>query len=200
MDTSNLQAHPASITYKDRTSRSGHKALVIWFTGLSGSGKSTIANALEVELYKLGLRTYLLDGDNTRLGLNKDLGFSESDRAENIRRVSEVSKILMDAGVIVLTAFISPHLIDRMKARETIGTENFVEVYLSTPIDICEKRDVKGLYKKARNGELKNMTGIDSPYEVPTNSEIKIDASVTSIDEITSQLVSYITNKLNYLL
>ena len=172
------QAH--TITRVDRENLNGHKGKVIWFTGLSGSGKSTIANALEVALHAQGRRTYLLDGDNVRQGLNRDLGFTDADRVENIRRIAEVAKLMMDAGVIVMTAFISPFRREREMARELIGPENFVEVYISTPLDVCEQRDVKGLYKKARNGQLPNMSGISSPYEPPLEAQITLNGSAAS--------------------
>ena len=172
------QAH--TITRVDRENLNGHKGKVIWFTGLSGSGKSTIANALEVALHAQGRRTYLLDGDNVRQGLNRDLGFTDADRVENIRRIAEVAKLMMDAGMIVMTAFISPFRREREMARELIGPENFVEVYISTPLDVCEQRDVKGLYKKARNGQLPNMSGISSPYEPPLEAQITLNGSAAS--------------------
>ena len=163
----NLRPQALTITRADREQLNGHAAKVIWFTGLSGSGKSTIANALAVALHGQGKRTYVLDGDNIRLGLNKDLGFSDADRVENIRRIAEVSKLMLDAGLVVITAFISPFRQEREMARRLIGAENFVEVHVNTPLQVCEQRDVKGLYKKARAGELPNMTGIHSPYEPP---------------------------------
>ena len=165
----NVHRQALSISREDREHLNGHKGKVIWFTGLSGSGKSTIANALEKELHAQGKRTYILDGDNIRQGLNKDLGFTNADRVENIRRVAEVAKLMMDAGLIVMTAFISPFRAEREMARELIGTDNFVEVFVDTPLDVCEQRDPKGLYKKARSGQLPNMTGINSPYETPLN-------------------------------
>lgn len=164
----------------DRTARerlNGHSGKVIWFTGLSGSGKSTIANALEKELHSQGKHTYILDGDNVRQGLNKDLGFTDADRVENIRRIAEVAKLMMDAGLIVMTAFISPFRAEREMARELIGAENFVEVFVDTPLELCEERDPKGLYKKARRGELPNMTGIGSPYEIPEQADIEINTT-----------------------
>jgi len=167
------QAH--SITREDRERMNGHKGKVIWLTGLSGSGKSTIANSLEVELHGQGRRTYILDGDNVRHGLNKDLGFTDADRVENIRRVAEVAKLMMDAGMIVITSFISPFHREREMARELIGEENFVEVYVSTPLDVCERRDVKGLYKKARAGLLPNLSGIGSPYEAPQHAQLVLE-------------------------
>ncbi len=167
----NVHRQALSITRTDRERLNGHKGKVIWFTGLSGSGKSTIANALEKELHAQGKRTYILDGDNIRQGLNKDLGFTDADRVENIRRVAEVAKLMMDAGLIVMTAFISPFRAEREMARELIGKENFIEVFVDTPLDVCEQRDPKGLYKKARSGQLPNMTGINSPYEPPLHPD-----------------------------
>ena len=163
----NVHRQALSITREDRERLNGHKGKVIWFTGLSGSGKSTIANALEKELHAQGKRTYILDGDNVRQGLNKDLGFTDADRVENIRRVAEVAKLMMDSGLIVMTAFISPFRAEREMARELIGAERFIEVYVDTQLEVCEQRDPKGLYKKARSGQLPNMTGINSPYEPP---------------------------------
>tara|TARA_S200000501_G_C20828130_1_gene745913 strand:+ start:918 stop:1979 length:1062 start_codon:yes stop_codon:yes gene_type:complete len=165
----NISTQFLSISSEDRKKLSGHCGKVIWFTGLSGSGKSTLANALEIKLYGSGMRTYILDGDNIRLGLNKDLGFTKKDRIENIRRIAEVSKLMMDAGIIVITAFISPFRSERLMAKDLIGGENFFEIFVNTPLSICEKRDTKGLYQKARKGLIKNMTGISSPYEKPIN-------------------------------
>lgn len=176
-----------SITRYDRERLNGHKGKVIWFTGLSGSGKSTLANALEVELHGRGMHTCILDGDNVRQGLNKDLGFTEADRVENIRRIAEVAKLMMDAGLIVMTAFISLKR-ERETARELIGSDNFVEVYVSTPLEVCEQRDVKGLYRLARVGKIPNMTGINSPYEAPDEPGYKANASVASVDQITREL------------
>lgn len=171
-----------SITRADRERVNGHKGRVIWFTGLSGSGKSTVADALETELCAMGRHTYILDGDNVRQGLNKDLGFTDADRVESTRRIAEVAKLMMDAGLIVITAFISPFRGERNVARQLIGSENFVEVYISTPIDVCEQRDVKGLYRKARSGLLPNMTGLTSPYEAPVHPDIELDCSRLSPD------------------
>lgn len=179
----NVHRQALSIGRAERERLNGHKGKVIWFTGLSGSGKSTIANALEKELYAQGKRTYILDGDNIRQGLNKDLGFTDADRVENIRRVAEVAKLMMDAGLIVLTAFISPFRAERQMARELIGEENFVEVFVDTPLEVCEERDPKGLYKKARRGELPNMTGINSPYEEPQQPDILIRTNKVSLDD-----------------
>ena len=185
----NVHRQALSITRPEREKLNGHKGRVIWFTGLSGSGKSTIANALEVELHRQGQRTYILDGDNIRQGLNKDLGFTDADRVENIRRIAEVAKLMMDAGLIVMTAFISPFQRERQMARELIGADNFVEVYVSTSLAVCESRDVKGLYKKARSGQLPNMTGVNSPYEVPQSPEIVVDGAAVSLAQVVKGLL-----------
>jgi bifunctional enzyme CysN/CysC len=162
---------------------------VIWFTGLSGSGKSTIANALEVALHAQGRRTYILDGDNVRQGLNRDLGFTDADRVENIRRVAEVAKLMCDAGLIVMTSFISPFRAERAMARELVGSERFTEVFVSTPLVDCERRDPKGLYRKARAGQLPNLSGIGSPYEAPATPEFTIDTTRTSVAEAVQVLL-----------
>ena len=190
----NVHRQALSISREDREHLNGHKGKVIWFTGLSGSGKSTIANELEKALHAQGKRTYILDGDNIRQGLNKDLGLTDADRVENIRRVAEVAKLMMDAGLIVMTAFISPFRAKREIARELIGADNFVEVFVDTPLDVCEQRDPKGLYKKARSGQLPNMTGINSPYELPLNPDYvlqhggqDLNASVTLLTDFLQQ-------------
>jgi bifunctional enzyme CysN/CysC len=170
----------------------GQKPGVVWFTGLSGSGKSTIANIVERKLHRMGRHTYMLDGDNVRHGLNRDLGFTEEDRVENIRRVAEVSGLMVDAGLIVLVSFISPFRAERRLARERLAEGEFIEVFVDTPIDVAEQRDPKGLYKKARQGELKNFTGIDSPYERPENPEIRIDSTVTSAEEAADIVIAFI--------
>jgi len=167
----------------------GQKPAVLWFTGLSGSGKSTIANLVEKKLHAAGRHTFLLDGDNVRHGLNKDLGFTEADRVENIRRVGEVAKLMTDAGLIVLTAFISPFRAERELVRSMLPEGEFVEIFVDTPLATAEARDVKGLYKKARAGELKNFTGIDSPYERPENAEIRIDTTATSPEDAAEAIV-----------
>ena len=170
----------------DRTAReklNGHPGKVLWFTGLSGSGKSTIANALEVELHGRGLHTYILDGDNVRQGLNRDLGFTDTDRVENIRRIAEVARLMMDAGLIVMTSFISPFRRERDLARELIGPENFIEIFVDTPLEVCEQRDVKGLYKKAREGKIPNMTGVNSPYEAPLAPDVTVRTQETPLAE-----------------
>ncbi|EGT5660814.1 adenylyl-sulfate kinase [Cronobacter dublinensis] len=166
-------AHP--VTAAQREQLHGHRGAVLWFTGLSGSGKSTVAGALEEALHQLGVSTYLLDGDNVRHGLCSDLGFSDDDRKENIRRVGEVAKLMVDAGLVVLTAFISPHRAERQMVREQLGAGRFIEVFVDTPLEVCEARDPKGLYKKARAGELRNFTGIDAVYEAPQAPEIHLD-------------------------
>ena len=165
--------------------------MVFWMTGLSGSGKSTIANAVELELANKGYHTYLLDGDNIRHGLNKDLGFTDADRIENIRRIGEVSKLMADAGLIVITAFISPFQSERNMVREMMKKGEFVEIFVDTPLEVAEERDVNGLYAKARSGKLNNFTGIDSPYEKPHSPEIRIDTTKTDIDEAASLIVNY---------
>jgi adenylylsulfate kinase len=179
----------------NKTTRSAQKLQtprIIWFTGLSGSGKSTIAGALEQALFGLGQHTYLLDGDNVRHGLNKDLGFSDDDRIENIRRIGEMSKLFVDAGMIVLSAFISPFRTDRRMVRDLVGNKEFVEVFMDTPLATCEDRDPKGLYKKARLGEIKNFTGIDSEYEIPEKPEVTIDTSTMSVEQCVTAIVEYL--------
>ena len=189
----NVHKQALSITRTDRERLNGHKGKVVWFTGLSGSGKSTLANALEVELHSRGMRTYILDGDNIRQGLNKDLGFTDADRVENIRRIAEVAKLMMDAGMIVMTAFISPFKREREMARDLIGADHFIEVHVSTSLEVCEKRDVKGLYKQAREGKVPNMTGINSAYEPPELPAYKVDTAGASVSEQIQELVQLIT-------
>jgi bifunctional enzyme CysN/CysC len=175
--------HETTINKADRRRLNRHNSGVIWLTGLSGAGKSTLANALEKRLWGRSMRTYLLDGDNVRHGLNSDLGFTQQDRAENIRRVAEVSKLMVDAGLVVITAFISPFRAERQLARSLFGDGEFVEVFVDTPLMVAEQRDPKGLYRRARRGELKHFTGIDSPYEIPENPEIVIDTTSMSVQE-----------------
>ena len=182
----------ADITKADREKQHGHKAVVLWFTGLSGSGKSTLAHAVENALYQMGCSTYVLDGDNIRHGLNKDLGFSPADREENIRRIGEVSQLFVQAGVIAMTAFISPYRGDRDKARKIAGEGNFVEVYVKCDLGVCEERDPKGLYKKARAGEIKEFTGISAPYEEPDNAELVIDTSTESLEQSAERVLDYL--------
>ena len=188
----NVHAQALSITRADRERLNGHPGRVIWFTGLSGSGKSTLANALEVELHRRGMRTYILDGDNVRQGLNKDLGFTEEDRVENIRRIAEVARLMMDAGLVVMTAFISPFRRDRKMAQELIGANHFMEVYVSTPLNVCEQRDVKGLYKLARAGKIPNMTGVNSPYEAPDEPAYQADSGAHTVASIVRDLADRI--------
>ena len=187
----NIVSQESAIYRKDRELMNGHKSTIIWFTGLSGSGKSSLAYALEDILHKHEIRTYVLDGDNIRQGLCNDLGFSGEDRMENIRRIGEVSKLMMEAGSIVLVAFISPFQNDRRIARELVDIGDFIEVYCDSPLDVCELRDPKGLYKKARSGEIPEFTGISSPYETPDNPELILDTNTLSIDECLDKLISY---------
>ncbi|MBU4680606.1 adenylyl-sulfate kinase [Cedecea davisae] len=182
-------AHP--VTREQREALNQHRGAVLWFTGLSGSGKSTVAGALEQALHQLGVSTYLLDGDNVRHGLCSDLGFSDEDRKENIRRVGEIAGLMVDAGLLVLSAFISPHRAERQMVRERVGEGRFYEVFVDTPLEICETRDPKGLYKKARAGELKNFTGIDSAYEAPLAAEIHLDG-----EQLVTNLVAQILDLL----
>jgi adenylylsulfate kinase len=186
----NITWHHAEITRDDREKMNGHKAAVLWFTGLSGSGKSTLAHAVENALYELGCRTYVLDGDNVRHGLNKDLGFSPEDREENIRRIAEVANLFVKSGVIAITAFISPYRADRHKAREIAGGGSFIEIFCECPLEVCEERDVKGLYKKARAGEIPEFTGISAPYEEPLNPQIAVDTSKLSLEDSTKAVIS----------
>jgi len=187
MEDKNIVWHNQHITKQDRAKRLNQTPKLIWLTGLSGSGKSTIANALEVKLHQLNYHTMLLDGDNVRFGLNKDLGFSDSDRVENIRRISEVAKLFIESGTIVITAFISPFRSEREYAKSILEDGEFIEVFIDTPLEICQQRDPKGLYKKALNGEIKNFTGIDSPYEAPLNPDITIQTD--SIEEAVGKII-----------
>jgi len=179
----------------DRRSRSalkGQEPRILWFTGLSAAGKSTIANLVDMRLHALGKHTYLLDGDNVRLGLNKDLGFSDADRVENIRRIAEVAGLMVDAGLIAIVAFISPFRRERAMARKLVGAGEFIEIFVDTPIAVAEARDPKGLYRKARRGELKEFTGIDSPYEPPETPEIRIDTTLISAQDAAEQIIGYL--------
>lgn len=185
----NAPAQTQSITRQHRERLNGQTGKVIWFTGLSGAGKSTLANALELALHMRGHHTYLLDGDTLRQGLNRDLRFSDADRAENIRRTAEVAKLMVDAGLIVIAALISPFRAGREMAREAIGSSHFVEAYVSTSLAVCEERDPKGLYKKARAGRLPDFTGIGSPYEIPERADIELDAGVLTIDQSVARLL-----------
>ncbi len=194
--TTNLFKQETLVSREDRMKSKQQNALVIWFTGLSGSGKSTLALNLNKVLHDNGYYSYLLDGDNVRLGLNADLDFTDSGRKENIRRIAEVAKLFIDAGEIVLTAFVSPFEEDREQAKNIIGAEHFLEVFVNTPLEECEARDVKGLYKKARKGEIKHFTGIDSPYEQPQNPDIEIKTNEKSITECTVELYQTIRTKI----
>ncbi len=185
----NLIWHDHKVAKRERATQKQQKPCVIWFTGLSGSGKSTLANALEAKLVEMGHHTYLLDGDNIRHGLNRDLGFSDADRIENIRRIGEAASLFVDAGLIVITAFISPFKSDRRMARSLVEQEEFVEVFVDAPLDVCEERDPKGLYAKARAGQIKQFTGIDSPYEAPDAPEIRLDSASLSVAECTRALL-----------
>ena len=193
--SSNISWHKMSINKKTRSEFNSQKPCVVWFTGLSGSGKSTIANILEQKLHTIGKRTYLLDGDNVRHGLNKDLGFTDADRVENIRRVAEVSKLMVDAGLITLVSFISPFKSERQMARDLLSSDEFFEIFINTPLEECEKRDPKGLYKKARAGELKNFTGIDSLYEEPENPDLILDTASSNAEELTDQIINFLQLK-----
>jgi adenylylsulfate kinase len=175
--------HSHDISRADRIQQQGHPSLVIWFIGLSGSGKSTLASELERRLFEMGKRTYILDGDNVRSGLNKDLDFSDASRKENIRRIGEVANLMLDAGVITLTAFISPFAEERELVKNLVGAENYMEVFVNCPLEECEKRDVKGLYAKARRGEISNFTGISSPFEEPENPDVKVPTHELSVEE-----------------
>jgi adenylyl-sulfate kinase len=188
----NIVWHNYAITKAQRSEHKSHKPAILWFTGFSGSGKSTVANALESALNQQGIHTYLLDGDNVRHGLCKDLGFSDEDRIENIRRVGETAKLMVDAGLLVLTAFISPFRAERDMVRELVGDGEFIEVFLDTPLDVCESRDPKGLYKKARAGEIKHFTGIDSDYQIPHSPEITLDTSKNTLDRSVQELIAYL--------
>lgn len=180
------------IERKDRERLSGHKSVIIWFTGLSGSGKSTLACHLERALFHCGIRTYLLDGDNIRKALNKDLGFSKEDRAENIRRVGEIARLFVDSGVVVLTAFISPYRKDRDFVRNLVQKGEFIEVYVKCPLEICKKRDVKGLYNKAEHGELQQFTGVDDPYEEPQQAELTIDTESMDVKQCIDKIIGFL--------
>ncbi|MEZ9820015.1 adenylyl-sulfate kinase [Shewanella sp. 10N.286.45.A1] len=191
--SSDVVWHQASVSRIERCKNNGHKPVVLWFTGLSGSGKSTIANAVDKMLHDLNCHTYVLDGDNVRHGLNGDLNFTDTDRVENIRRVGEVAKLFVDAGLIVSTAFISPFIADREMVRGQLAEKEFIEVFIDTPLAICEQRDPKGLYKKARAGEIKHFTGIDSAYEAPTQAEIHVETAEKCVEECALQVISYLT-------
>ena len=190
----NIVWHNATITKADRHRMNGHKSAILWYTGLSGAGKSTLANKVEEKLFERGLHTYVLDGDNIRHGLNKGLGFSAEDRKENIRRIGEVAKLFVDGGVIVSTAFVSPYRADRDMVRAMMPAGEFIEIFVAASLEVCESRDPKGLYKKARAGEIKNFTGIDDPYEAPENAELSIDTGLKSLEECAAEVMNYLEN------
>ena len=192
----NVIKHDYKTTKIQREELHGHKAYLLWFTGLSGSGKSTLANLVEIALHKQGLSTYILDGDNIRQGINKDLSFAPEDRTENIRRIAEISNLMLNAGVITLAAFVSPYIKDRREVQQIVGTDNFIEIFVNTSLEECERRDVKGLYKKARSGEIKNMTGISAPYEAPVNPDLEIITDGHSIEESVEIIINFINKKL----
>lgn len=196
---SNIIKHEYGISQVDRNRQNGHKSFVLWFTGLSGSGKSTIANELEKSLFRRNIRVYSLDGDNIRCGLNNELSFSEKDRRENLRRIAEVGKLFVDAGMVAIAAFISPLKKDRNLARRIIGEENFVEIFVNTPLEICERRDVKGLYQKAREGKISDFTGIDASYEIPENPAIEIKTEEEPLQESVKRITEELENKLQLL-
>ena len=195
MKSSNIIYHQASVTRRRRNQSNHHQSIVIWFTGLSGSGKSTLAHVLEEKLFNRGCSTYVLDGDNVRHGLSSNLDFTDNDRKENIRRIGEVSKLMLEAGVIVMTAFISPFKKDRSEVRKLMPQGDFIEIYCKASLEICEKRDIKGLYKLARAGEIKNYTGIDSPYEAPENPELIIDTDKESLEDSVFIIFSFLKSK-----
>jgi adenylylsulfate kinase len=184
------------ITKYQREELHGHRSYLIWFTGLSGSGKSTLANLVEIALHKIGLSTYVLDGDNIRQGINKGLSFTPEDRTENIRRIAEISNLMLDAGVITLAAFISPYIKDREGVKNIVGADNFIEIFVNTSLEECERRDVKGLYEKVRSGEIKNMTGISAPYEAPVNPNLEVITDGSSIEENVKTILEFIIKKL----
>ena len=195
MKTPNTIYHNATVTRNRRNQLNDHKSAVIWFTGLSGSGKSTLAHSVEEELHSLDCRTFVLDGDNVRHGLSSNLTFSDNDRKENIRRIGEAANLMMEAGVIAMTAFISPFKEDRNLVRQLLPQGDFIEIYCNASLEVCESRDVKGLYKRARAGEIKNYTGIDSPYEAPDNPELVIDTESESLEESVAKVIDFLKSK-----
>ena len=188
----NIVWHHSTVTRAARAHQRGHRSAILWFTGLSGAGKSTLANAVNSALFEQGLACYVLDGDNVRHGLCSDLGFSDGDREENIRRIGEVAKLFLDAGVVVLTAFVSPFRADRHRARALVEEGDFIEIHCAADLNVCEERDTKGLYAKARSGEIKEFTGISSPYEEPEQPELRIDTGHQSLDDCVSQVLAHL--------
>ena len=195
--SSNTVNQSYRVSKKSREKLHGHNSCLIWFTGLSGSGKSTLANLVEIELHKKGFSTYSLDGDNIRRGINKNLSFTPEDRSENIRRIAEIANLMIDAGILTLAAFISPYIKDREGVKQIVGNDNFIEIYINTSLEECEKRDVKGLYKKARKGEIKDMTGISSPYEAPINPDLEVVTDAQTIEESVDKILDYLNSRLN---
>lgn len=193
--SANVVWHHATVTRERRETMNGHRSVILWFTGLSGAGKSTLAHAVEEALHRMGCRTFVLDGDNVRHGLCADLGFSSGDRVENIRRVGEVSKLFIEAGVIVLTAFISPFRSDRARVRSLVPHGDFLEIHCHCPLEICEQRDVKGMYKRARAGEIKDFTGISSPYEAPAAPELVVETGTLSIEASVAQVLQLLRER-----
>ena len=193
----NTTKYQFTVSQSDREKLHKHKAFLIWFTGLSGSGKSTIANALENELHTRNISTYSLDGDNIRQGINKDLGFSSEHRTENIRRIAEIANLFVDSGIVTLASFVSPYKKDREEVKKIVGSDKTIEIYVSTSLEECERRDVKGLYLKARKGEITNMTGISAPYEKPLNADLEIDTVSESIEESVQKILQLIEKRLN---
>jgi adenylylsulfate kinase len=192
MNDNNIVWHHATVTRERRRKQNGHRSVILWFTGLSGAGKSTLAHAVEEELHQMGCRTFVCDGDNVRHGLNKNLGFSKEDRQENIRRIAEMCKLFIEAGVIALTAFISPYREDRERARNLVAEGDFIEIFCECSLEVCESRDVKGMYARARRGEIKEFTGISSPYEPPEHAEMVIKTDRASIEECVEKVISYL--------
>ncbi|QIE58256.1 adenylyl-sulfate kinase [Rasiella rasia] len=192
----NIIPHQFNISAENRAKQKGHAPMLLWFTGLSGSGKSTIASAVEELLFSKGIHTYVLDGDNVRQGLNKNLSFSPEDRTENIRRIAEVANLMVDAGLVVLAAFVSPYAADRENIKSIVGEDRMVEIFVNTPIAECERRDVKGLYAKARAGEIKNFTGVNAPYEMPTSPDIEINTVNTTVTEAVKRIETFLETKL----
>lgn len=195
--SSNINKELLKVSSKERARMKNQNAVVIWFTGLSGSGKSTLAIELDKKLSELGYHSYVLDGDNIRSGINNNLSFSPEDRSENIRRIAEISKLFIDAGIITICSFISPYKADREKAKEIIGSDNFIEIYLNTPLKECEKRDVKGLYKKARSGEIKDFTGVSAPYEKPINPDFSLDTTFIDINFSIEKIIALIKKSIS---
>ncbi|PHS68281.1 MAG: adenylyl-sulfate kinase [Flavobacterium sp.] len=192
----NIIPHNFNLSQEERSNLKKHQPLLLWFTGLSGSGKSTITNLVEVELHKKGIHTYLLDGDNVRKGLNNNLTFSPEDRTENIRRIAEVANLMIDAGLVVLAAFVSPYKKDREMVKNTVKSINFVEIFVDTSVEECERRDTKGLYAKARKGLIKDFTGINAPYEAPESPDVLIETEKTSVEEAVNEVMKYVERRL----